>query len=72
MVCGGGFWVICLKVNFVCVVLGVKAGIFVRDAKALCPQLIILPYNFEAYEEAIHIFNSLVSLYRLSFPCILP
>ncbi|XP_050210154.1 DNA repair protein REV1 [Mercurialis annua] len=30
---------------------GVKAGIFVRDAKALCPHLIILPYNFQAYEE---------------------
>ena len=31
--------------------LGVKAGIFVRDAKALCPHLVIFPYNFEAYEE---------------------
>lgn len=30
---------------------GVRAGMFVRDAKALCPQLIIFPYNFEAYEE---------------------
>ncbi|XP_059591918.1 DNA repair protein REV1 isoform X4 [Vitis vinifera] len=32
---------------------GVKAGIFVRDAKALCPHLVIFPYNFEAYEEAV-------------------
>ncbi|KAM7479135.1 hypothetical protein LguiA_027348 [Lonicera macranthoides] len=30
---------------------GVKAGIFVRHAKALCPHLVILPYDFEAYEE---------------------
>ncbi|CAI9294554.1 unnamed protein product [Lactuca saligna] len=30
---------------------GVRAGIFVRDAKALCPHLVIVPYNFEAYEE---------------------
>lgn len=32
--------------------LGISAGMFVRDAKALCPHLVILPYNFEAYEEA--------------------
>ena len=31
--------------------LGVKAGMFVRHAKDLCPQLVIVPYNFEAYEE---------------------
>ncbi|KAJ7946116.1 DNA repair protein REV1 [Quillaja saponaria] len=30
---------------------GVRAGMFVRNAKALCPQLVIFPYNFEAYEE---------------------
>ncbi|WVZ12425.1 hypothetical protein V8G54_016955 [Vigna mungo] len=30
---------------------GIRAGMFVRDAKALCPQLVIFPYNFEAYEE---------------------
>lgn len=24
---------------------------FVRDAKALCPHIVIVPYNFEAYEE---------------------
>ncbi|KAF3794298.1 DNA repair protein [Nymphaea thermarum] len=32
---------------------GVRAGMFVRDAKALCPHLIIMPYHFEAYEEAV-------------------
>ncbi|WCJ17827.1 DNA-directed DNA polymerase [Euphorbia peplus] len=30
---------------------GIRAGIFVRDAKALCPHLIVVPYNFQAYEE---------------------
>lgn len=30
---------------------GARAGMFVRDAKALCPHLVILPYDFEAYEE---------------------
>lgn len=33
---------------------GVKAGIFVRDAKAICPHLIIFPYNFQAYEEVVY------------------
>ncbi|XP_065870416.1 DNA repair protein REV1 [Euphorbia lathyris] len=30
---------------------GIRAGIFVRDAKTLCPHLIVVPYNFQAYEE---------------------
>lgn len=30
---------------------GIKAGMFVRDAKARCPHLMIVPYNFDAYEE---------------------
>ncbi|CAK7330023.1 unnamed protein product [Dovyalis caffra] len=39
---------------------GVKAGIFVRDAKALCPHLVIFPYNFKAYEEvADQLYNIL-------------
>ncbi|KAK9677749.1 hypothetical protein RND81_11G164600 [Saponaria officinalis] len=39
---------------------GVKAGMFVRDAKARCPHLIIVPYNFEAYEEvADQLYNIL-------------
>ncbi|KAL8159270.1 hypothetical protein V2J09_000807 [Rumex salicifolius] len=31
----------------------IRAGMFVREAKALCPHLVIVPYNFEAYEEAV-------------------
>lgn len=31
--------------------LGVKAGMFVKDAKARCPQLFIVPYDFGAYEK---------------------
>ncbi|KAJ7568747.1 hypothetical protein O6H91_01G046300 [Diphasiastrum complanatum] len=30
---------------------GVHAGMFVRDAKACCPSLEIVPYDFEGYEE---------------------
>ncbi|TXG64111.1 hypothetical protein EZV62_011105 [Acer yangbiense] len=37
-----------------------KAGMFVRDAKALCPHLVILPYNFDLYEEvADQLYNIL-------------
>ncbi|KAI3955612.1 hypothetical protein MKW92_050644 [Papaver armeniacum] len=39
---------------------GVRAGIFVRDAKALCPHLVILPYNFEAYEEVADQFYDIL------------
>ncbi|KAK9287385.1 hypothetical protein L1049_015803 [Liquidambar formosana] len=39
---------------------GVKAGIFVRDAKALCPHLVIFPYNFKAYEEVADQFYSIL------------
>ncbi|KAK9097288.1 hypothetical protein Sjap_022785 [Stephania japonica] len=39
---------------------GVKAGIFVRDAKALCPHLVIVPYNFEAYQEVADQFYTIL------------
>ncbi|XP_059647846.1 DNA repair protein REV1 isoform X2 [Cornus florida] len=39
---------------------GVRAGIFVRDAKALCPHLVIFPYNFEAYEEVADQFYNIL------------
>ncbi|XP_021750780.1 DNA repair protein REV1-like [Chenopodium quinoa] len=39
---------------------GVKAGMFVRDAKARCPHLEIIPYNFEAYEEVADQFYNIL------------
>ncbi|KAG7536407.1 BRCT domain [Arabidopsis suecica] len=39
---------------------GVKAGMFVRHAKELCPQLVIVPYNFEAYEEVADQFYDIL------------
>ncbi|XP_020536171.2 DNA repair protein REV1 isoform X2 [Jatropha curcas] len=39
---------------------GVKAGMFVRDAKALCPHLTIFPYNFQAYEEVADQFYNVL------------
>ncbi|GKC68403.1 DNA repair protein REV1 isoform X2 [Tanacetum coccineum] len=37
---------------------GVRVGIFVRYAKALCPHLVIVPYNFGAYEETTSVGKS--------------
>ncbi|XP_077211592.1 DNA-directed DNA polymerase isoform X2 [Tasmannia lanceolata] len=42
---------------------GVRAGMFVRDAKALCPHLVIFPYNFEAYEEVADQFYNILHKY---------
>ncbi|XP_019170940.1 PREDICTED: DNA repair protein REV1-like [Ipomoea nil] len=39
---------------------GVKAGMFVRDAKVLCPKLVILSYDFEAYEEVADKFYDIL------------
>ncbi|KAJ0965472.1 hypothetical protein J5N97_026610 [Dioscorea zingiberensis] len=39
---------------------GVRAGMFVRDAKARCPHLVIFPYDFEAYQEVADQFYSIL------------
>nr|XP_029122970.1 DNA repair protein REV1 [Elaeis guineensis] len=39
---------------------GVRAGMFVRDAKARCPHLVIVPYDFEAYEEVADQFYTIL------------
>ncbi|PON58092.1 DNA repair protein, Rev [Trema orientale] len=39
---------------------GVRAGMFVRDARSLCPHLVIIPYNFEAYEEVADQFYNIL------------
>ncbi|URE45778.1 impB/mucB/samB family C-terminal domain [Musa troglodytarum] len=46
--------------NYVARNYGMKAGMFVRDAKACCPHLVILPYDFEAYEEVAEQFYSIL------------
>ncbi|CAN4112143.1 unnamed protein product [Withania somnifera] len=42
---------------------GVKAGMFVRDAKSRCPHLVILSYDFEAYEEVADFFYNILHKY---------
>lgn len=39
---------------------GVRAGMFVRDAKAHCPHLVIVPYDFDSYEEVADQFYSIL------------
>ncbi|XP_078181674.1 DNA-directed DNA polymerase [Carex rostrata] len=39
---------------------GIKAGMFVRDAKARCPHLTIFPYDFSAYEEVADQFYGIL------------
>ncbi|CAD6338550.1 unnamed protein product [Miscanthus lutarioriparius] len=39
---------------------GIKVGMFVRDAKARCPHLMIVPYNFDAYEEVADQFYGIL------------
>ncbi|WOL04976.1 DNA repair protein REV1 isoform X3 [Canna indica] len=46
--------------NYVARGYGVRAGTFVRDAKACCPHLVIFPYDFEAYEEVAEQFYSII------------
>lgn len=46
---------------------GVRAGIFVREAKALCPHLIIVPYNFEAYEEVCFSLSFLLLIHGYKY-----
>lgn len=31
---------------------GIRAGMMIADAKARCPALLVVPYEFEKYEEA--------------------
>jgi DNA repair protein REV1 len=36
--------------NYEARAFGVSAGMFMAEAKRRCPELIVLPYDFEAYE----------------------
>ncbi|CAA7409746.1 unnamed protein product [Spirodela intermedia] len=39
---------------------GLQAGMFVRDAKVLCPHLTIFPYDFDAYQEVADQFYTIL------------
>ncbi|KAK9371873.1 uncharacterized protein V1513DRAFT_406469 [Lipomyces chichibuensis] len=49
--------------NYVARAFGVRNGMWMRRAKELCPDLITLPYEFDAYEEASsHMYNVLIGI----------
>ncbi|XP_051198867.1 DNA repair protein REV1 [Lolium perenne] len=42
---------------------GIKAGMLIRDAKARCPHLTVVPYNFDAYGEVADQFYGILHKY---------
>ncbi|KAK9389111.1 hypothetical protein V1515DRAFT_594813 [Lipomyces mesembrius] len=49
--------------NYVAREFGVRNGMWMRRAKELCPELISLPYDFDAYEQASsHMYNVLIGI----------
>ena len=52
---------------------GVRSGMFISRAKELCPQLIVVPYDFEAYDAATEqVYELVARLLRLNLavePC---
>jgi nucleotidyltransferase/DNA polymerase involved in DNA repair len=46
--------------NYVAREKGVKNGMWLEQARKLCPSLVTLPYDFEAYKEASRVFYDVV------------
>ncbi|KAI5820457.1 DNA polymerase IV, partial [Pyronema omphalodes] len=46
--------------NYIAREKGVKNGMWLEQARKLCPSLVTLPYDFEAYKEASRIFYEVV------------
>jgi len=38
--------------NYEARAFGIRAGMMIADAKARCPSLLVVPYEFDKYEEA--------------------
>lgn len=38
--------------NYEARAFGIRAGMMIADAKSRCPSLLVVPYEFEKYEEA--------------------
>lgn len=53
---GGGSGSEIASCNYPAREFGVKNGMWMKSAQALCPDLKVLPYNFKAYEEASRYF----------------
>lgn len=43
-----------------CMLAGVKAGMFIKEAKIRCPELVIVPYDFGAYKMVLIQFRPIL------------
>ncbi|CAI7869320.1 unnamed protein product [Closterium sp. NIES-53] len=50
--------------------LGVRAGMFLREARRRCPQLQLLPYDFEAYERVADEVYAILHRYAPVVQCL--
>ena len=57
----------CATCNYVARQYGIKKGMFLSRAKALCPDLIVLPYDYEGYEEVSDIVSDILDRYAFEF-----
>lgn len=57
---GGGSGSEIASCNYPARKFGVKNGMWMKTAQALCPDLKILPYDFKAYEEASRVFYEVI------------
>lgn len=57
----------CATCNYRARAFGVKKGMFLGRAKELCPDLIVLPYDFEGYEEVSEQVADILTRYASNF-----
>jgi DNA repair protein REV1 len=53
----------CATCNYEARKFGIKKGMFLGRAKTLCPDLVILPYDFEGYEEVSDAVSAILDRY---------
>jgi DNA repair protein REV1 len=53
----------CATCNYEARKFGIKKGMFLGRARTLCPDLVILPYDFEGYEEVSDAVSAILDRY---------
>ena len=57
----------CATCNYVARKYGIQKGMYLSQAKALCPSLIVLPYDYEGYEEVSDIVSDILDRHASEF-----
>jgi DNA repair protein REV1 len=57
----------CATCNYEARKFGIKKGMFLSRAKVLCPNLIVLPYDYEGYEEVSDIVSDILDRHAAEF-----